>query len=85
MDKDGYLKIVGRIKDVIIRGGENVFPAEIENCLHQHPIVAEAYVVGVPDERLGEEICCWLKLKSFVSETDLKQFCRKEVNSTIVT
>ena len=54
MDKDGYVEITGRIKDLIIRGGENIHPLEIENCLFQHPLVAEVSVVGVPDERYGE-------------------------------
>ncbi|XP_055328751.1 medium-chain acyl-CoA ligase ACSF2, mitochondrial-like [Paramacrobiotus metropolitanus] len=76
MQENGYGKIVGRMKDTIIRGGENVFPAEIENCLHEHPAVAEVYIVGVPDRRLGEEICCWIRLKKEVSEEELKKFCR---------
>lgn len=79
MDENGYLKVVGRIKDMIIRGGENVYPVEIEQRLHQHPAVAEAYVVGVPDKRLGEELCCWLKLKSAVKEDELKDFCKAKV------
>ncbi|OQV14640.1 Acyl-CoA synthetase family member 2, mitochondrial [Hypsibius exemplaris] len=79
MNEMGYLRIVGRSKDTIIRGGENVYPAEIENVLHTHPAIVEAYVVGVPDKRLGEEICCWAKLRSPVSETDLQQFCKSEL------
>jgi acyl-CoA synthetase (AMP-forming)/AMP-acid ligase II len=54
MDAEGYVEITGRIKDLIIRGGENIHPLEIENCLFQHPLIAEASVVGVPDERYGE-------------------------------
>jgi acyl-CoA synthetase (AMP-forming)/AMP-acid ligase II len=54
MDAEGYVEITGRIKDLIIRGGENIHPLEIENCLFQHPLVAEVSVVGVPDERYGE-------------------------------
>lgn len=80
MDEEGYIKIVGRNKDVIIRGGENVYPAEVENRLLQHPAVAEAYVVGVPDKRLVEEVCCWCKLKSPVTEKDLRAFCQLEVS-----
>jgi acyl-CoA synthetase (AMP-forming)/AMP-acid ligase II len=56
MDADGYVEITGRIKDLIIRGGENIHPLEIENCLFQHPLVAEVSVVGVPDERYGESV-----------------------------
>ena len=56
MDEDGYVEITGRIKDLIIRGGENIHPLEIENCLFQHPLVAEVSVVGVPDEKYGESV-----------------------------
>ena len=60
MDDDGYIKIVGRSKDMIIRGGENVYPREIEEFLYGHPDVADVQVVGVPDERYGEEIAAWV-------------------------
>jgi acyl-CoA synthetase (AMP-forming)/AMP-acid ligase II len=60
MDEDGYVRIVGRIKDMIIRGGENVYPREIEEFLYGHPAVADVQVVGVPDERLGEEVMAWV-------------------------
>ena len=60
MDEDGYIRIVGRIKDMIIRGGENVSPREIEEFLYGHPAVADVQVVGVPDERYGEEIMAWV-------------------------
>jgi len=63
MDDDGYLNIVGRIKDMVIRGGENVYPREIEEFLFTHPDVLEAQVVGVPDERYGEEIMAWVRLR----------------------
>jgi fatty-acyl-CoA synthase len=63
MDNEGYVKIVGRIKDMIIRGGENVYPREIEEYLHQHPKVTEAQVIGVPSEKYGEEIMAWVRLK----------------------
>jgi len=63
MDEDGYLNIVGRIKDMVIRGGENVYPREIEEFLFTHPDVLEAQVVGVPDERYGEEIMAWVRLR----------------------
>src|SRR2546428_1274599 len=60
LDKEGYLNIVGRIKDMVIRGGENLYPAEIEDALFQHPAVASAQVIGVPDERMGEELMAWI-------------------------
>ena len=63
MDDDGYLNIVGRIKDMIIRGGENVYPREIEEFLYTHPDVVDVQVIGVPDERYGEEIMAWVQLR----------------------
>ncbi len=62
MDDAGYLNIVGRIKDMVIRGGENVYPREVEEFLYAHPAVADVQVVGVPDPRYGEELCAWVKL-----------------------
>jgi fatty-acyl-CoA synthase len=64
MRDDGYCNVVGRIKDMVIRGGENVYPREIEEFLYGHPDVADAQVVGVPDEKYGEEICAWIRMKS---------------------
>ncbi len=64
MREDGYCNIVGRIKDMVIRGGENVYPREIEEFLYQHPDVEEVQVVGVPDERYGEELCAWVKMRA---------------------
>ena len=63
MDEAGYLNIVGRIKDMIIRGGENVYPREIEEFLYGHPAIEDVQVIGVPDLRYGEEICAWVKLR----------------------
>ncbi len=63
MDDEGYLSITGRIKDMVIRGGENVYPREIEEFLYTHPDVLDAQVVGVPDERYGEELCAWITLR----------------------
>jgi acyl-CoA synthetase (AMP-forming)/AMP-acid ligase II len=63
MDADGYLNIVGRIKDMVIRGGENVYPREIEEFLYTHPDVVDAQVIGVPDERYGEELMAWVRLR----------------------
>ncbi len=81
MDSDGYVNIVGRIKDMIIRGGENVYPREIEEFLYTHPAVADAQVVGVPDERYGEEIMAWVQLGAGeeLSDDDLKEFCRGKI------
>jgi fatty-acyl-CoA synthase len=81
MDTDGYVNIVGRAKDMIIRGGENVYPREIEELLHTHPAVADVQVIGVPDETYGEEIMAWARLKDGQSAgaDDLRAFCRGEI------
>ena len=78
MDDDGYIAIVGRIKDMIIRGGENVYPREIEEFLYTHPDVAEAQVIGVPSARYGEEVMAWVKPRpnASVDATGLTAFCR---------
>jgi fatty-acyl-CoA synthase len=78
MDDDGYVNIVGRIKDMIIRGGENVYPREVEEFLHTHPAVGEAQVIGVPSERYGEEVMAWIRPKPGVEldEASLLAFCR---------
>jgi fatty-acyl-CoA synthase len=65
MREDGYANIVGRIKDMVIRGGENIYPREIEEFLYTHPDVLDAQVIGVPDERFGEELCAWVKLREW--------------------
>ncbi len=77
VDGDGYVNIVGRIKDMIIRGGENIYPREIEEFLYTHPAVADVQVIGVPDERYGEEVCAWIVLRegAALSEEELRQFC----------
>ncbi|WP_052668598.1 AMP-binding protein [Nitriliruptor alkaliphilus] len=78
MDADGYVNIVGRIKDMVIRGGENLYPREIEEFLFTHPSVSDAQVVGVPDEKYGEELCAWVRLKDGCTETQesIQEFCR---------
>ena len=78
MDDDGYVNIVGRIKDMIVRGGENVYPREIEEFLMTHPAVAAVQVTGVPDPKYGEEIVAWVALKAGQQLEDeaLKAFCR---------
>jgi fatty-acyl-CoA synthase len=77
MDDEGYLNIVGRIKDMIIRGGENVYPREIEEFLHTHPDVVDVQVIGVPDPKYGEEIMAWVQVRSGASLTrdDVASFC----------
>jgi fatty-acyl-CoA synthase len=70
MRADGYVNIVGRIKDMVIRGGENVYPREIEEFLYTHPSIADVQVVGVPDEKYGEELCAWIKLKPGMDPLD---------------
>ncbi|MBA2641285.1 MAG: AMP-binding protein [Nocardioidaceae bacterium] len=71
MGPDGYLTVVGRIKDMVIRGGENVYPREIEEFLHSHPDIADVQVVGVPDEKYGEELCAWVQLRAGASGLDV--------------
>jgi fatty-acyl-CoA synthase len=77
MDDDGYVNIVGRIKDMIIRGGENIYPREIEEFLYGHPAIADVQVIGVPDPRYGEIVCAWVVLKPDVhlDEQELRAFC----------
>ena len=81
MDEDGYVNIVGRIKDMIIRGGENVYPREIEEFLFSHPDIIDASVIGVPDPKFGEEIAAWIKVKpgSSLDENEIKEFCRGKI------
>jgi fatty-acyl-CoA synthase len=81
MDDDGYLSIVGRSKDMVIRGGENVYPRELEEFLYRHPDVADVQVVGVPDERYGEELCAWVipRPGASLEEEEVRAFCRGEL------
>ena len=81
MDASGYVNIVGRIKDMIIRGGENIYPREIEEFLYTHPSVGEVQVVGVPDPKYGEEICAWVRLREGHPATseELRAFCRGQI------
>jgi fatty-acyl-CoA synthase len=76
MDAEGYVNIVGRIKDMVIRGGENVYPREIEEFLYSHPAIVDAQVIGVPDERYGEELMAWVRLKagSTLTIEELREF-----------
>jgi fatty-acyl-CoA synthase len=81
MDAEGYINIVGRIKDMIIRGGENVYPREIEEFLYTHPKVSDVQVIGVPDPRYGEEIMAWVRVKSGeqVTAEELQDFCKGQI------
>jgi fatty-acyl-CoA synthase len=78
MREDGYCNVVGRIKDLVIRGGENIYPREIEEFLYSHPDIEDVQVVGVPDKRFGEELCAWVKMRSGATPLDaeaLREFC----------
>jgi len=81
IDEEGYVNIVGRIKDMVIRGGENVYPREIEEFLFRHPKVEAVQVVGVPDPKYGEELCAWIKLKSGIAATaaEIQEFCKDQI------
>jgi fatty-acyl-CoA synthase len=81
MRDDGYVNISGRIKDMIIRGGENIYPREVEEFLYLHPKVAEAQIIGVPDLKYGEEVCAWVRLREGQSATEdeIREFCRDQI------
>jgi fatty-acyl-CoA synthase len=82
MRADGYINIVGRVKDMIIRGGENIYPAEIEAFLMRHTKIAEAQVVGIPDQFMGEEVCALVRVKSGeeMSEDEIREYCRAGIS-----
>jgi fatty-acyl-CoA synthase len=81
MDDDGYIRITGRIKEMIIRGGENIYPREIEEFLHTCPAIADVQVIGIPDAKYGEEVMAWVKLKrgAALAEDDVKNFCKGQI------
>lgn len=81
MDEDGYVKITGRIKDMIIRGGENIYPREIEEFLYQHPNISEVQVFGILDEKMGEEVCAWIQLKEGekLTKEEVIEFCKGQI------
>ncbi|MEQ9641147.1 MAG: AMP-binding protein [Alphaproteobacteria bacterium] len=81
IDEEGYGNIVGRVKDMVIRGGENVYPREIEEYLYRHEKVGDVQVFGVPDEKYGEELCAWIKLRpgAEADEEEIKAFCRGQI------
>jgi fatty-acyl-CoA synthase len=81
IDDEGYCNIVGRIKDMVIRGGENIYPREIEEFLYKHPKVADVQIIGVPDKKYGEELCAWVRLKAnhACTEEEIRQFCQGQI------
>jgi fatty-acyl-CoA synthase len=81
MDDEGYVNIVGRIKDMIIRGGENIYPREVEEFLYTHPDVSDVQVIGVPSERYGEEVMAWVKVRegATLTDADLDGYCRGKI------
>ena len=81
LDNDGYVRIVGRIKDMVIRGGENIYPREIEEFLYTHPEIADVQVIGVPDERFGEQLMAWVIARpgATLGEDEVKDFCRGQI------
>ena len=83
MNDDGYVNIVGRIKDMIIRGGEKIYPREVEEFLYTHPKVRDVHVIGVPDEKYGEEVCAWIRLRDGETSTpdEIREFCRGRIAS----
>ena len=81
MDGAGYVNIVGRSKDMVIRGGENIYPREVEEFLYGHPAVIDVQVIGVPDDRYGEELMAWVRLAegASLSEEELREFCADKI------
>ncbi|XP_015788945.1 acyl-CoA synthetase family member 2, mitochondrial [Tetranychus urticae] len=82
MDSKGYIRIVGRLKDIIIRGGLNIYPGEIEDALISHPLISFSAVFGIPDDRLGEEICAWIKFRDEskkLTEEQVIKFCKEKM------
>lgn len=82
MDADGYIKITGRIKDIIIKGGENIHPLEVENCLFGHPSIAEVSVVGLPDERYGEVVAAFIipHKGTAITATEARSWVREKLS-----
>jgi fatty-acyl-CoA synthase len=81
MHPNGYFSFRGRAKDTIIRGGENIYPREVEDFLHTHPKIADVYVVGLPDAKLGETVLAWIQLREGQSATaeEIRDFCRGRI------
>jgi fatty-acyl-CoA synthase len=83
MRDEGYVNIAGRLKDMIIRGGENISPREIEEFLYAHPKISEVQIIGVPDMKYGEEVCAWIRLREGqqATEEDVREYCRGQIAS----
>ena len=81
MDQEGFCNIVGRVKDMVIRGGENIYPREIEEYLYRHPRISDVQVFGVPDVKFVEELCAWIILKpgDQCLEEEIREFCRGQI------
>jgi fatty-acyl-CoA synthase len=81
MDAQGYVNIVGRIKDMVIRGGENIYPREVEEFLYRHPQVQDVQVVGIPDQKYGEELCAWIIVRpgQTLDEESIRAFCKGQI------
>jgi len=81
IDEEGYCRIIGRIKDLVIRGGENISPREVEEYLYRHPAIRDVQVIGVPDAKYGEELCAWIVLHpdAVAIEDDIRAFCRDQI------
>src|SRR5262249_51587254 len=77
MRDDGYVNIVGRLKDMIIRGGENIYPREIEEFLYTHPKISDIQVIGIPDKKYGEEVCAWIRLREgqHANDIEIREYC----------
>ena len=82
IDAEGYGNVVGRIKDMVIRGGENIYPREVEEFLFRHPQIRDVQIVGVPDEKYGEELCAWIVLheNARTSAEEIRDFCRGQIS-----
>ncbi|MDH3743212.1 MAG: AMP-binding protein, partial [Hyphomicrobiales bacterium] len=81
IDAQGYCNIVGRVKDMVIRGGENVYPREIEEYLYRHPKIQDVQVFGVPDPKYGEELCAWIVLsgEQVATQEEIREFCQGQI------
>ena len=79
MRPDGYFRVTGRAKDMIIRGGENIYPREVEEFLYTHPKVADVQVIGLPDAKLGESVAAWIRLKEPANEEEIREFCKGKI------
>jgi fatty-acyl-CoA synthase len=80
MRPDGYFRVTGRAKDLIIRGGENIYPREVEEFLYTHPKIADVQVVGLPDAQLGEVVAAWIRLKEPATEEEIREYCKGKIS-----